>query len=100
MISYEITATVDDRLVDRYESYMRDRHIPDVLSTGCFTGASIARGDPGKYRIAYLAKDRETFDHYIADHAPALRDHFTQQFPEGVALTRSVWKALQVWPDV
>ena len=99
MISYEITAEVSESLIGEYESYMIDRHIPDVLATGCFTGASISRGEPGEYRISYLASDRATLDRYFADHAPQLRDHFNKQFPSGVSLTRDVWQKLEEWSN-
>ena len=98
MIAYEITAVVSEPFISEYERYMKARHIPDVLSTGCFTGASISRGDPGTYRISYVAGDRTTFDRYIADHAPALRDHFNQHFPKGVELSRKVWEIIEEWP--
>lgn len=97
MISYEITAAVSEALIGEYESYMIGRHIPDVLATGCFTGASVARGEPGEYRISYLASDRATLDRYFADHAPWLRDHFSTQFPSGVTLSRHVWQTLEEW---
>ncbi len=100
MIAYEVTAVVSDPLISQYESYMTGRHIPDVLATGCFVGASISRGDPGKYRISYLARDQAAFDRYLADHAPALRDHFTQHFPQGVALSRQVWQTMEEWAHV
>ncbi len=97
MIAYEVTAVVSDPLISQYESYMAGRHIPDVLATGCFAGASISRGDPGKYRISYLASDRAALDRYIADHAPALRDHFNRHFPQGVTLSRQVWQTIEEW---
>jgi hypothetical protein len=53
MITYEITATVRADLCDAYERYMRDRHIPDLLATGSFAGATMARSSPGRYRIRY-----------------------------------------------
>ena len=97
MLSYEITAEVSEPLTGEYESYMIGRHIPDVLATGCFTGASISRGEPGEYRIRYFVNDRATFDLYLADHAPALRDHFNRHFPEGVRLSRDVWETIEEW---
>lgn len=98
MISYEVTAVVSEPLISEYESYMVERHIPDVLSTGCFTGAGMSRGDPGTYRVSYIARDRTTLDRYITDHAPALRDHFNQHFPDGVELSRKVWETIEEWP--
>lgn len=92
MIVYTVNAVVEDSLVESYESYMITRHIPDVLSTGLFTGATIARSESGTYRIDYRFADKATFDRYIANHAAELRDHFNQSFPEGVELTRSLWE--------
>lgn len=88
MITYEITATVRDDLIDAYERYMRDRHIPDLMGTGSFAGASLSRSSPGCYRIRYEVRGREELDEYLAKHAPRLRRHFTETFPSGVELSR------------
>lgn len=98
MITYEITATVRADLCDAYERYMRDRHIPDLLATGSFAGATIARSSPGRYRIRYEAHDRESLERYLGEHAPRLRRHATDTFPEGLQLTREEWTVLAAWP--
>ena len=41
MVTYEVTTTVDPRLVEAYERFMRQVHIPDLLATGCFHGAAL-----------------------------------------------------------
>jgi hypothetical protein len=99
MITYEVTAEVRDDLRSRYELYMRDRHIPDVLATGLFLGASFLRADDGRYQARYVFDDRESYDRYIATHAGRLRTDFTAHFPEGIALDRDVWSVLAEWPD-
>ncbi|MBX7119297.1 MAG: DUF4286 family protein, partial [Gemmatimonadaceae bacterium] len=48
VITYEVTAAVRDDLRGRYEVYMRERHIPDVLQTGLFLGAQLLRTDDGR----------------------------------------------------
>lgn len=98
MITYEVTAEVRDDLRARYELYMKDRHIPDVLATGLFVGASFLRADDGRYQARYLFADRETHDRYIATHAGRLRADFAAHFPEGVSLSRDVWTILTEWP--
>ncbi len=98
MIGYEVTAEMAPELRARYELYMRERHIPDVLATGLFVGARLSRGDDGRFRIRYEFADRATYDKYIERHAARLRSDFAAHFPDGVSLHREVWASLQVWP--
>ena len=97
MITYEVTATVDASLIDAYERYMRDHHLPDVLATGCFEAASFSRSEAGRYRIRYEVRDRATLDRYVAEHAPRLRADVEKHFPSGVTLGREVWDVLESW---
>ncbi len=99
MVIYEITAVVEPSLVSQYEQYMLTRHIPNLLATGYFTGASLARSEPGRYRVRYEAATREALDRYLSEHAPRLRADFDAHFPTGVQLTREVWETVQVWSD-
>ena len=96
-VTYEITATVAPALAEAYERYMRERHIPDLLATGCFVGAIFSRAEEGRYRIRYEAPTREALSRYLAEHAPALRAHFEAMFPAGVQLSREQWEAVQCW---
>ncbi len=98
MITYEVTATLRDDLRSRYEVFMRERHIPDVLLTGLFVGAHFLRGDDGRYRIRYDLVDRPALERYLATHAARLRADFMAHFPEGVELGRDVWSELIAWP--
>lgn len=93
-VTYEVTATVDLELVDRYEHYMQKRHIPDLLATGCFVAATFSRSGPGRYRIRYEAPDQQTLDDYLRVHASALRAKVDQEFRAGVNLSREVWTVL------
>lgn len=97
MITYEITATVEPDYCTAYEQYMSERHIPDLLATGCFMGAIFARSEPGRYRIRYDAPDQAALDVYLTQHVARLRADFADHFPTGVALTREVWAALASW---
>ena len=99
MVIYEITAEVRDDLVPAYEAYMRELHIPDLLATGRFVGASISRTGAGRYRVRYEAPDHDALELYLAQDAPRLRAHFAAHFPNGVTLAREIWTVLQQWPD-
>ena len=97
MITYEITAVVEPELVDAYETYMRTRHIPDLLATGCFIHASFDRTTGGRYRIRYVARDRAELDRYLGSFAGDLRAHFSDRFPRGIEITRENWETVESW---
>lgn len=97
-ITYEVTAVVRAELCEEYETYMREHHIQDLMSTGAFLGASLSRSSPGRYRIRYEATDRQALDRYLRHEAPRLRRHAMDRFPEGVSLEREEWTVLAVWP--
>ena len=96
-IIYEVTAVVRADLVDKYEKYMCEQHIPDLLATGYFRAASITRADGDRYRIRYETNDKETLDSYLQTQAPRLRADFLKHFPEGIELSREVWEVLESW---
>ena len=91
-ITYEITATVSEELIGKYEGYMADRHVPDLLATGCFDSASLSSSSPGRYRIRYEAPNRESLDRYLANDAERLRTDFAEHFPDDVSVEREVWE--------
>ncbi len=100
MIIYEVTTDVTPAGIPTYEAYMRDTHIPEVLATGCFVRATIARSMPGRYRISYVARSLDVLDRYLGQHAAQFRDDFARHLGSSVHVTREVWTELQHWePD-
>jgi hypothetical protein len=97
MVIYEVTALVAPDLVQDYEHYMREEHIPAVLATGCFQRAAFARANSNRYRMRYEALGSQDLERYLAGHAPALREDFAARFPEGVTVSREVWAVLRSW---
>ncbi len=97
MIIYEITAIVRADLIEQYEKYMCECHIPDLLETGYFRSAKFTRSDENRYRIQYEAYDRKALNEYLKAGATWLRADFLAHFGEGVELSRENWEVLQVW---
>jgi hypothetical protein len=97
MIAYEVTSEVEESLVGRFERYMREIHIPEVLATGCFQAAVLARSSPGRYRTSYVARIQADLDRYLERHTADLRADFAAHFPEGVSLSRETWITVQRW---
>jgi Domain of unknown function (DUF4286) len=97
MIIYEITTIVRADLVESYEKYMREIHIPDLLATGCFRGAKFTRSGEDRYRIQYEAHDQNALDEYLNKQAARIRADLLEHFSEGIELSRENWEVLQVW---
>jgi hypothetical protein len=98
MVTYEITAEVALEITDRYERYMREHHIQDLLRTGCFRSASFSRsGGSGRYRVRYEAASEEALERYLTEHAERLRADFAEHLPSGVRVDREVWNVLERW---
>ena len=97
MVIYEITAVVQAELIEAYEKYMRERHIPDLLATGYFRGAYFTRSAENHYRIQYHAHDQKSLDEYLETDANRLRADFLVHFPKGIELVREIWEIVQVW---
>lgn len=88
-ILYEVRVTVEVALALKFEHYMRG-HMADVLSTGYFAGASIARVTDSQYLIIYEADSRADIEKYLEKESPRLRADFAAHFPEGVNAQRSI----------
>lgn len=97
MMIYEITTTVRADLIGSYEKYMREKHIPDLLVTGFFSGAKFTRAGENRYRIQYEALDQTALNKYLKTEAARLRADFVAHFGEGVELSRENWEVVQVW---
>jgi hypothetical protein len=97
MVTYEITAAVDPDIEGAYERYMREHHIPDLLSTGCFSSASLSTSGPGRFRVRYEAPSADALDRYLREHAERLRADFAERLPSGVRVSREEWKVVEQW---
>jgi hypothetical protein len=97
MVTYEVTCEIEPAQLAVYEPFMRERHIPDLLATGCFEAAELLQAAPGRYRVRYHAKSQTDLDRYLADHAPRFRAEFQGLLPAGVKLSRETWVEIQRW---
>ena len=97
MIAYEVTVDVDEALVERYITYMKQRHIPQILATRCFAHAELDRATATRFRQRYLAASLADLELYLERHAPALRADFAREFPAGATLSREIWEECGRW---
>lgn len=94
-VLYEVSITVNEDLCSGFEKYMTEKHIPEVVATGCFVAAVFSIYDKGQYRTSYEAPDRLTLDRYLTEHAPRLRQDFIKHFPDSVKISRKEWQIIE-----
>ncbi|MEM0933193.1 MAG: DUF4286 family protein [Bacteroidota bacterium] len=79
MIIYNVTVNIDDSVHDEWLTWMKDKHIPDMLATGKFSHAKMTKvlveEELGgtSYSIQYTTKDRKTLNAYYQEDAEKLR---------------------------
>lgn len=97
MVVYEVSVTVEPALVEPFEQYMRRKHIPEILATGCFTRIRFERATGTRYRTSYEAETQGDVDRYLTEHTARLREDFLATFPAGATASREIWTSLQSW---
>ena len=95
MIIYEVTVDVEARLAEAFEQYMRGKHIAEILTTGCFTGAHFEKAAPTRFRTRYEAESRDELEVYLLEHTARFRKDFAARFPVGCAVRREVWEEVE-----
>jgi hypothetical protein len=95
-IVYEVTAAVEPALADRFEDYIAERHLPDMMATGCFLSATLTRS-VDRFHMRYMAADRAAFLEYSAEHGERLRADTIRLFPTGVEITRETWDVIAIY---
>ncbi|MBL0312967.1 MAG: DUF4286 family protein [Holophagaceae bacterium] len=95
MTVYEVTVDVEARLTESFEQYMRGKHIPEILATGCFTAIHFEKAAPARFRTRYEAPSRTELDNYLSEHTARFREDFMTHFPIGCTVRREVWEEVE-----
>ena len=95
MILYNVTVSIDEMIADEWLDWMRSKHIPDVMATGCFIESRISRvhgeEDGGMtFAIGYIAPSQDKFDEYQRDHAPSLQKEHGEKYSGRFAAFRTM----------
>ncbi len=92
-ISYTVGCSFADAAEDvpkRWLAWLRDEHIADVMQAGVVSAQIVAMdADIPTFEVRYRFPDRATFDTYVSEHAPRLRDEGLRKFPLELGLSYS-----------
>ncbi len=97
MTIYEVTVDVEPGLADAFTRYMLERHLPEILATGCFRAIRFERAAEGRYRARYEAEDPGGLERYLGLHTARFRADFTAHFPSGCMASRELWEAVETF---
>ena len=88
MILYNVTTNIHESVHDQWMIWMQHKHIPEMLATGKFFSAKMARvlieEEMGgvTYSVQYITDSKETLLRYYIEDAPALREEGEKLFGE------------------
>ncbi|MDB5193382.1 MAG: hypothetical protein JWQ96_2945 [Segetibacter sp.] len=79
MLIYNVTTKVEWPVAEEWLQWMQEKHIPEILATGCFEKHQLLRlleideEEGPTYAAQYYATSKDDFDMYIAKHSNAFR---------------------------
>ena len=100
MIVYNVTNKVEQSIAEEWLQWMKDVHIPDVLSTGCFETAGILRlievdeSDGPTYAVQYRAASKAMYNQYIELHSTGMRQKAMDKWGNRFIAFRSVMEVV------
>lgn len=80
MFIYNVTIKIDHSIQEAWPIWMKQKHIPEVMATNCFTKFQFVRvidideTDGITYAAQYYAASKADYNRYIEIHAATLRE--------------------------
>ena len=96
MIIYNVTSSVDKEIAEDWISWMKTKHIPDLLNTGLFYKYRMVKvlghDDPSTFSFAvqYFSKSMSDVEEYVEKYAPRLRDDVQKRYGDRVVSYRTL----------
>lgn len=100
MYIYNVTTNVDESIHLEWLNWMKEKHIPEMLSTGKFSNAKMSQvmieEEMGgvTYSVQYTTDSSETLEDYYNEDAPRLRDKANRLFSNKIISFRTELKVI------
>jgi len=100
MVIYNVTLNVDDDIHHKWLEWMQKEHIPEMLSTGLFTGYRLCRlldvDDNGTtYSAQYSCKNLLDYNTYKEQYAPKMQQEGLRRFGEKFTAFRTLMEVVE-----
>jgi Domain of unknown function (DUF4286) len=79
MIVYNVTTKVTTAIQHDWLQWIKEEHIPDIISTGCFTHATVLQllenddSEGPTYAVQYFADSKSLYNNYMEKYATIMR---------------------------
>ena len=100
MYIYNVTLKINWPIHDAWLKWMKEKHIPDVMSSGCFTGQRLLRlletdeTEGPTYAAQYFAATKANYDQYIEQFAAAMRKEVSDNWGNNYVAFRSLMEVV------
>ncbi len=99
MFVYSVRVSAEKKIKDDWLRWMKEKHIPDVMSTNCFQSYEIyevmnednSSGNT-EFIINYFYEEEDSFERYQKEFAPALQKEHTELFKGKFTASREILK--------
>lgn len=100
MIIYNVTVKIDHDVHEEWLTWMREKHIPEVLATGRFlehriTRVMVEEEDGVTYAFQYTCKDMHTLEQYHQHEAPALQADHLERYKDKFVAFRTLLEVVE-----
>ena len=101
MLIYNVTTKVHNAIAGDWLQWLKQEHIPEIITTCCFTHAIVLRfmeidDDEGPtYTVQYFANTQQDYDHYVEDHASSMRNKAFEKWGNQFIAFRSLMHIVQ-----
>ena len=101
MIIYNVTVIIEEAVEQEWLTWMKQVHIPDVMSTGYFLDNKICRilaeSDGGiSYAVQYTCKNMDDLNEYQKEHAPKLQKEHSAKYDGKFAAFRTLLEVVHL----
>lgn len=100
MITYNITIKIDPTIEEEWLTWMKEKHIPDVLNTGHFINHNIYKllgqdeSEGNTFIIQYHCNTMEEYEGYQKEFATKLQLEHSNRYGNSFVAFRSLLKSL------
>jgi hypothetical protein len=100
MIIYNVTLKMDWSIEEAWLKWMKEKHIPQVMQTNCFTKnimvklIDIEDEDGPTYAMQYFAESKSDYNRYIEIHSATLREEVMNKWGTLLVAFRTVMQVV------
>ena len=100
MFIYNVTVQVDKNIAEQWLNWLQQEHIPELMSTGCFSHAQVVKllnvdeSEAITYAIQYYSASSELIDKYLNEYATEIRNKTVAKWSDRFVAFRTIMEVI------